>query len=458
MLDNVGNTSGLSNVVVDTTKQLAAVFQENFESGVGQWSVAGSDGAGGAALWHLSTHRYSSPNNAFYYGKESTLTYDTGARNFGSITSPPIDLGPIRDATLGFMHFLQVENASIFDVARVQISNDDGATWTDSYITTQSTGEMVTVERDLSAYDGQVIRLRFAFDSVDALFNFYEGWVVDDVTVYGVTGLPNQPPVANAGGPYSGHRKQSVTFSGAGSSDPDGNPLSYQWDFGDGATGTGAQPKHAYASSGSYTVTLVVSDGLAQSAPAKATVTITNRLPIANPGGPYNSLFKQQSMTFNGTASSDPDGDALIYKWAFGDGSTGTGPTPSHAYANAGAHTVTLVVNDGENDSAPATVTVTVLNQMPFALPGPDQTVKARTLVTLDGSASVDPNGWIVGWRWRQFSGQSVTLTGADTMNPTFTAPRIKGNTPITLYFELTVIDNDGMESFSNLTSVTVIK
>jgi subtilisin family serine protease/chitodextrinase len=458
VLDNVGNASVLSNVATGTTKQLAAVFQDDFESGADQWSAAGSDGVGGPALWHLSMHRFASPANAFYYGNESTLSYDTGARNFGSITSLSIDLGPVRDAILGFTHFLQIENGANFDVARVQVSNDNGATWQDVYVTGQSTGEMVAVERDLSAYDGQVIRLRFTFDTIDAIANFFEGWVVDDVTVYGVTGLPNQPPVADPGGPYSGFRNQPVNFSGLRSNDSDGNPLTYQWDFGDGATGTGAQPTHAYSSSGAYTVTLVVSDGLAQSAPATGTVTITNRPPVAKPGGPYNSLFKQESMTFNGTASSDPDGDTLSYRWDFGDGSTGSGPTPSHAYVNAGTHTVTLVVNDGESDSLPATVTVTVNNQMPFALPGPDQTVTTRTLVTLDGSASFDPDGWIAGWRWRQFSGPDMTLTGADTANPTFTAPRIKGNMPVTLFFELTVIDNDGMESFSNLTGVTVTK
>ncbi|MDH3318828.1 MAG: S8 family serine peptidase [Betaproteobacteria bacterium] len=458
VLDNVGNASGLSNVAADTTRQLAAVYQENFESGADAWSVAGSDGAGGPALWHLSTHRYASPGTAFYYGKAGALNYDTGARNFGSITSPPIDLAGIRDATLGFMHYLQVENSSVFDIARVQASNDDGATWADLYVATQSTGQMAAVERDLSAYDGQTIRLRFAFDTVDAVLNFYEGWVLDDVVVYGVSGLPNQAPTAHAGGPYSGFRNQLISFSGLGSADPDGNPLSYQWDFGDGSSGTGAQPKHAYAASGSYPVTLVVSDGVAQSAPATALVTVTNRAPSAHAGGPYNGLLKQQSMTFNGTASADPDGDALAYRWDFGDGSTGTGPTPSHAYANAGTHTVTLVVNDGETDSAPATASVTVYNQMPFALPGPEQTVVQRSLVTLDGSASFDSDGWIVGWRWRQFSGEPVTLAGADTVRPTFTAPRIKGQTPVTLYFELTVIDNDGMESFSNLTKVTVTR
>ncbi len=457
VLDKVGNASALSNLATATTLQVATVFRDDFEAGAGKWTVEGSDGAGGPALWHLSTHRFASPSNAFYYGKESTLNFDTGARNFGSITSAAIDLTQVKDSGLSFTHYLATENFSPFDTARVQVSNDDGATWSDVYLTASSTGQMTTVALDLSAYDGRVIRLRFSFDTVDSVANFFEGWVVDDVELTGVSGLPNQPPTANAGGPYSGFRNQPVAFNGAASSDPDGNPLTYAWSFGDGATGAGARPTHVYAASGIYTVTLVVSDGLASSAPAATTVTITNRAPVANPGGPYPSLLKNQPLTFDGTRSFDPDGSPLTYKWSFGDGTTGTGPSPTHAYTIPGNLTVTLVVNDGENDSAPASVTVLVINQMPFANAGPDQTVRGRTLVRLDGTGSFDPDGFIAAYRWTQFSGQSVVLSGANTASPTFTAPNIRGK-PDTYVFELIVTDNDGMQSFSDLVVINVTK
>jgi PKD repeat protein len=459
VLDNVGNASELSNVVTATTLQLAAVFQENFESGAGTWTVEGGDGLGGPALWHLSSHRFASPSNAFYYGKESTLNFDTGARNFGSITSRPIDLAQVKDAGLRFTHYLRTENNSAYDTARVQVSNDDGATWKDVYVTASSTAEMTTVSLDLSVYDGQVVRLRFSFDTVDSVNNLFEGWVVDDVALTGVTGLPNQTPNANAGGPYSGFRNQPVAFNGGASSDPDGNLLTYAWSFGDGATGTGPRPAHIYAASGIYTVTLVVSDGLASSAPANGTVTITNRAPTANPGGPYQTLFKNQPLAFDGTRSFDPDGSPLTYRWSFGDGASGSGPTPTHAYTIAGELTVTLVVNDGESDSAPAAVTVQVLNQMPFANAGPDQTVKGRTLVQLDGTRSFDPDGSIAAYTWKQHSGSSVVvLSGANTANPTFTAPAFK-NQSLNLYiFELIVTDNDGMQSFSDLVQINATR
>lgn len=84
-------------------------------------------------------------------------------------------------------------------------------------------------------------------------------------------------------------------------------------------------------------------------------------------------------------------------------------------------------------------------NQPPTADAGQDQTVVQRSLVTLDATASSDPDGNIVSYQWTQISGTPVTL--ADTVTPgivTFTAPRIRWYTPRELVFEVTVTDNDG--------------
>jgi RHS repeat-associated protein len=89
----------------------------------------------------------------------------------------------------------------------------------------------------------------------------------------------NQPPVANPGGPYNGINGAAISFNGANSSDPDGTITNYAWEFGDGATGTGATPQHVYTSAGTFTLRLTVTDN--QSAQSSATTTAT----VASSGG-----------------------------------------------------------------------------------------------------------------------------------------------------------------------------
>jgi mono/diheme cytochrome c family protein len=171
--------------------------------------------------------------------------------------------------------------------------------------------------------------------------------------------------LADAGGPYSGVAGETaVVFDGSGSSDPENDTLDYQWNFGDSiGTGTGVAPTYVYPAAGSYTVTLVVSDANSSSDPATAVVEITapvvNLPPVAVPGGPYTGE-PGVAVAFDGSGSSDPNGDALTFAWDFGDSTTGSGPTPSHIYDTIGEYTVSLTVNDGESDSLIATTTATI--------------------------------------------------------------------------------------------------
>jgi PKD repeat protein len=96
----------------------------------------------------------------------------------------------------------------------------------------------------------------------------------------------NLPPVCDAGGPYSGVVGQPIAFDGSGSSDPDGTIVSYEWEFGDCATGTGANPAHSYANAGTYTPRLCVTDDRGRSSCCQTTVAVSvNRAPITLPFG-----------------------------------------------------------------------------------------------------------------------------------------------------------------------------
>ncbi len=102
-----------------------------------------------------------------------------------------------------------------------------------------------------------------------------------------------QPPVANAGGPYTGTVGTPVQFNGSGSFDPDGTVNSYSWNFGDGTTGTGATPTHAYSAAGVYTVTLTVTDNAAQTGSIQTTASIGTTTPPPPPPPDGAALYGQ---------------------------------------------------------------------------------------------------------------------------------------------------------------------
>ena len=172
------------------------------------------------------------------------------------------------------------------------------------------------------------------------------------------TGGENSPPTAVPGGPYAATVGVAIQFDGSGSTDPDGDTLTYIWDFGDGSFPSGGgspTASHAYTTAGTYTATLAVADGvnLPVAATVEVTITNTNAPPTASAGGPYTGTANQ-SVQFDASGSSDPDGDTLSYTWDFGDGSAVAGPsgnaTASHTYQTAGMYVATVTVSDGVND------------------------------------------------------------------------------------------------------------
>ncbi|QYG91867.1 DUF4214 domain-containing protein [Iamia sp. SCSIO 61187] len=258
----------------------------------------------------------------------------------------------------------------------------------------------------------------------------------------------NRAPTADAGPDQDVNGGDTVSLDGTGSTDPDGDTLTYAWDqiTGTAVTLTGATTASPTFSAPTgpavLTFRLVVDDGRGGVDLDVVTV-VVNGIPTAD-AGPDQDANAGDTVTLDGTGSTDPDGDTLTYSWAQTGGTavTLTGATTAQPTftAPAGPATLTfeLTVDDGNGETDTDTVTITV-NGIPTADAGPDQDANAGDTVTLDGTGSTDPDGDTLTYSWAQTAGTAVTLTGATTAQPTFTAPA----GPATLTFELTVDDGE---------------
>ncbi|BAJ01893.1 hypothetical protein SVI_1922 [Shewanella violacea DSS12] len=133
----------------------------------------------------------------------------------------------------------------------------------------------------------------------------------------------NTAPTAMANGPYSGDVNANISFSSQGSSDADGTIASYSWAFGDGTSSTQANPSHAYASAGSYTVTLTVTDDLGAIGTSVADVTVSS----APVNGLVNACATQAPVDYIEVQSPSPicvTSGSDMYFYFYADGLTKT--------------------------------------------------------------------------------------------------------------------------------------
>ena len=371
-------------------------------------------------------------------------------------------------------------------------------------------------------------------------------------TCHDAPSATNHPPSAAVGGPYTGIEGGAVAFDATGSSDPDGETVSYAWTFGDGSTGSGVKPTHVYADNGSYSVTLTVTDARGAASPAASTtatianaapvasagaqaatagvtftfsatfsdagvndgpwaftiawgdssaqttgsatsqasaitathtyaaagtdtvritvadkdgatgsataavnVSATNRPPTAVAGGPYAGS-EGAAIAFDGSASSDPDADALSYAWSFGDGASGTGVKPTHSYVDNGAYAATLTVTDARGAaSAPVTTTVTIANATPTVNAGPSQTVTTGAPFALNATFA-DPGRNDAPWSYAiDWGDGGVQTTGTTASQASPIAATHAYGAAGTAVVQVSVTDKDGAVG-SATTTVTI--
>src|SRR5207249_2957076 len=230
-------------------------------------------------------------------------------------------------------------------------------------------------------------------------------WLTTPTTIYRYWDSGKPPTASFTASPNPAIVGATVTFDGSGSSDPDGTIASYAWDFGDSTGGNGAVTPHTYLSFGTFNVSLTVTDNDSLNGTVYHDVVV--RPPPPGPRPPVADFVASPSptnpgspVTFNASASFDPDGTIVSYTWEFGDSTAGSGVMLTHAYANPGVYTAILTVVDNQSLSSNATHQVTVNAPPRAAFQFSPGTIYIGVSVTFDGSASTDPDGTIASFSW----------------------------------------------------------
>ena len=362
-------------------------------------------------------------------------------------TAPVADAGPDQSVQTGSLVTL--------DGSASRDANGDALTYTWSLVTPAGSAANLS--------SATAVRPTFTAD-VDGVYT--ATLVVNDGTANSlgdsvrVTAAGNRAPIANAGPDQGVAVGVNVVLDGRGSSDPDGDTLTYLWSLAvppgsAAALSNNVSPTPSFIPDleGTYTATVVVNDGQFNSPPDStvviATLVVVNTPPVAD-AGPNQSVTVNDTVQLDGSGSSDADGDALGYSWAL---QRPAGSTAVLSDANAvapvfvpdvaGNYTATLVVNDGQINSAPASVLVDAaplpVNTPPVADAGLDRTVDVGDLVALDGTGSFDADGDPVTYQWSLSRPIGSTATLSDTTSPTpsFTAD-VEG------VYAATLVVNDG--------------
>lgn len=313
--------------------------------------------------------------------------------------------------------------------------------------------------------DGEtIVSTSAAFTQVFAVGNYVRTLTVTDnegassSDTVNITVEPNASPVANAGEDQEltdadGDEKEFVIYDASSSSDADGQITSYTWSKDGEVVGTGAVLEQEL-SIGTHVFTLLVTDNVGlQGVDVVITTVLPNASPIADAGSDEiltdSDADGVESVTLDASASYDPDGEIALYAWSKDGEVVGTGATLA-LELSPGEYEFSLEVEDLVGASAVDTVTISVVgNASPIANAGGDITrtdnnADGMEVVTVDGSASYDPDGEIISYAWSK-DGEVVGNTA-----------RISEELSVGVHtFTLFVTDNAGAQSSDDVT-VTV--
>lgn len=167
------------------------------------------------------------------------------------------------------------------------------------------------------------------------------------------------PTAAFSGSPTSGNAPLTVSFTDQST----GSPTSWSWNFGDGGSSTAQNPSHSYASAGTYTVALTVSNSCGSDTETKVNyITVSEapcNPPVANFSGSPTTGTAPLNVNFTDQSTNSP----TSWSWDFGDGGTSTAQNPSHTYSAVGTYTVSLTATNSCGSDTETKVNYITVNE-----------------------------------------------------------------------------------------------
>jgi len=281
------------------------------------------------------------------------------------------------------------------------------------------------------------------------------------------SGIVNHAPRADAGPDQTGNEEQTVTLNGSNSIDEDDGIASYKWVQINGPEVTlsnpdAAQPNFTAPDVGvegaALTFELTVTDIAGNQGQDTCVVNVTwqNEPPYAN-AGVEQTVNEGEMVSLDGSSSADIDDGIVSYEWIqigyptiiLANAST---PSPTFTAPPVGPDglslTFSLTVTDagGLQDTDSCIVNVSWQNEPPTAIINPDYLeTTGNAFVTLDGSASTDPDDGIASYLWTQVEGDPITFSNPTSAVTSFTAPATEASDK-NIILRLTVTDNGGLK------------
>ncbi len=237
--------------------------------------------------------------------------------------------------------------------------------------------------------------------------------------------LINRPVKAVVDSQIQSCTGQTVLFNSSRSFDPDGDPFSVKWDFGNGVSSDQANPSFVYEEPGIYEAQLTLNDGFTEEPSVAVIPVIIEGSPIARLNISDTTICVNNSLRFDGSASTDPSGALPSFSWDTGDGQSKTGSVIDHVFTTPGIYTVTLTVEGSGSgrcsNVSQTTATVTVVEGPEASFDLPEYTIPGEP-VSLDGSDS-QVDGSIKSARWIIDSEQGQEIVEGIDSEFTFTEP-----------------------------------